>query len=117
MPFLNFTYPGHFLAFVAVVTAAPKELVFPLSHVTVPPTANDATGSGWEPPPVLAPLTSVHPLMLTVLAAFPVMVVQIVLPFGPAAPATPGATAPNANAVAQPKIATLLLIFIFRSPP
>jgi len=78
-----FTYPGHFLGFVDTIAAALKVLVFPLIQVTVPPAANDATGIGIEDPPVLA--LPVHPLRVTVLAEFPVMVVQSTFPLGPAA--------------------------------
>ncbi|MGZ6968241.1 MAG: hypothetical protein ACXVKN_10920 [Acidimicrobiia bacterium] len=81
--FGGFTYPGHFVAFVATSAATPKVLVFPLTHVTVPPTANDAVGSGMEAPPVLP--VPLHPLMVTVPVAVPVTVVQVIFPLGPAA--------------------------------
>jgi hypothetical protein len=73
------------LAEVDVRVAAPNVDVLPLNQVTVPPVASAAVLIGCEPPPVLAPLASVHPLMVTVPDAVPATLVQTVLPFGPLA--------------------------------
>jgi hypothetical protein len=66
---------------------------------------------GSEAPPVLAPLASVHPLMVTVPLAVPATLVHVVLPFGPlAADAGPLVSASDnpdagmANAAATNKI-------------
>lgn len=84
-----FTYPGQCFAEVDTSVGAEKVVVNPLTHVTVPPVANAAAEIGWEPPPVFAPLLSVQPLMVIVVDAVPLTPVQTVLPFGPAADATP----------------------------
>ena len=79
-----FTYPGHFLALVATIDGWENVVVFPLTQVTVPPSANDVVGSGWEAPPVLAPCAK-HPLTVTVPDTVPVMLVHVALPLGPVA--------------------------------
>jgi hypothetical protein len=83
VPFL--TYPGQCLAEVAARAAGPNVAVFPLTQVTVPPVASAAVLMGCEAPPVLAPLLSVHPLMVTFPVVVPATLVQVVLPFGPLA--------------------------------
>jgi hypothetical protein len=88
------TYPGQCLAEVDTRVAAPNVDVIPLTQVTVPPVASAAVLIGCEAPPVLAPLLSVHPLMVTVPLAVPATLVQTVLPFGPlAADAAPPVSA------------------------
>jgi hypothetical protein len=105
------TYPGHFLAEVVARVAVLNVAVVPLVNVTVPPADSAAAVTGTADPPVLAPLASTHPLMVMVVAADPLMVEQVVLPFGPlAAEAGPLASASDspdagmASAAASKKI-------------
>jgi hypothetical protein len=68
---------GHFLSDVEVKFGFPTVVVLPLTQLIVPPLARTALLIGWELPPVWPP---VQPLMVTVLVAFPVIVVQEILP-------------------------------------
>jgi hypothetical protein len=109
------TYPGQRLAEVDTRVAAPNVDVVLLTQVTVPPVASDAVVIGCEAPPVLAPLLSVHPLMVTVPLAVPATLVQTVLPFGPLADAGPPDSASDnpdagmASAAATNKIRRILV--------
>lgn len=67
------TYPGQWVALVGVRVGAPMVVLPPESQWMVPPTAKAVAVIGVEPPPVLPP---VHPLTVSVLAAFPVIVVH-----------------------------------------
>jgi hypothetical protein len=68
-----FEYPGQWVALVGVRVGAPMVVLPPESQWMVPPTAKAVAVIGVEPPPVLPP---VHPLTVSVLAAFPVIVVH-----------------------------------------
>jgi hypothetical protein len=66
--------------------------VLPLTQSMVPPLANVDAGSGFEDPPVLPP---VHPLIVMVPVAVPLIDVHLIVT---AAPATPPFTATTDNA-------------------
>ncbi len=69
------------------MSAGAPIVVVPLeSQVKVPPSSKAVAFTGFEPPPVLGPE---HPLRVTVLEAFPEMVVQVIPPAAPAVPANP----------------------------
>jgi hypothetical protein len=104
------TYPGQCLAEVDTRVAAPNVAVVVLTQVTVPPVASAAVLIGCEAPPVLAPLLSVHPLMVTVPVAVPATLVQVDLPFGPAADAAPPVSASDNPDAATASVAATNMI-------
>ena len=65
------------MAEVDVRTGALMVVVLALTHVMVPPVASAAPGIGWELPPVTPP---VHPLIVMVVEALPLIVVHLIDP-------------------------------------
>ena len=74
------------MAEVDVRTGALMVVVLALTHVMVPPVASAAPGIGWELPPVTPP---VHPLIVMVVEALPLIVVHLIDPAAQAGDASP----------------------------
>ena len=93
-------------------------MVSPLRKVTVPPDASAANEMGPVPPPVVAPLMSVHPLMVIVPElTLPETVVHTLLPLGPLADAGPLVSAADSAEAGMASAAANRTMRLVRVPP